>query len=57
MLTGKTTMILLTVVLIKQIQLYQMSYFAEPHTQSKNKKEVELDLTNDATKSDLENRS
>lgn len=34
-----------------------MSYFAEPHTQSKNKKEVELDLTNDATKSDLENRS
>ena len=30
-----------------------MSYFLEPHTHSKNKGEVELDLYNYATKSDL----
>ena len=32
-----------------------MSYFSEPHTQSKNKIEFELDLANCATKSELEN--
>ena len=30
-----------------------MSYFPEPHTHSKNKIEVELHLSNYATKSDL----
>ena len=30
-----------------------MSYFPDPHTHSQNKKEVELDLPNYATKSDL----
>ena len=32
-----------------------MSYFPEPHTHSKNKIEIELDLSNYATKSDLKN--
>ena len=32
-----------------------MSYFLEPHIHSKNKIEVELDLSNYATKSDLRN--
>ena len=32
-----------------------MSYFPEPHTHCKSKTEVELDLTNYARKSNLEN--
>ena len=31
--------------LLKKIQLYKMSYFLEPYTHSKNKIEVELDLS------------
>ena len=44
MLNGKATIILLTVELIKRIQLYKMSYFPEPDTPSKNKIWAELDL-------------
>ena len=55
MLNGKATIILLTVELIKKIQLYKMSYFPEPYTCSKNKIKVELSSSNDATKSDLTN--
>ena len=32
-----------------------MSYFPEPHAHSKNKMEIEIDLSNYATKSDLKN--
>ena len=32
-----------------------MSYFPEPHTHSKNKLDVELDLPNYTTKSDFKN--
>ena len=32
-----------------------MSYFTQLHTNSKNKKEVKLDLSHHATKSDLKN--
>ena len=53
MLTEKATVILLTAAFIKKILLYKMSYFSEPHTHSKNKIEVELDLPNYATQSDL----
>ena len=53
---GKVMLILLTVGLIKKISLYKTSYFPEPHT-NKNKIEVNLDLPNYATKSDLENRT
>ena len=53
MLDGKATIILLTVGLIKKILLPKISYFPEPHTHSKNKIEIELDLSNYATKSDL----
>ena len=49
------TIILLTVGLIKKILLYKMSYFPVPYTYSKNKIEVELDLANYATRSDLKN--
>ena len=55
MSNGKAKIIVLTVELIKKILLYKMSYFPEPHTHSKNKIEVELDLSNYATKSDSEN--
>ena len=41
----------LTVGLIKNILLYKMSYFPDPHT-DKCEIEVELDLSNHATKSD-----
>ena len=30
----------------KKETVYKMSYFSEPHTHSKNKSEVELDLSN-----------
>ena len=55
MLNGKATIILLTVDLIKKIQLYKMSYFPEPYTCRKNKIKVELSSSNDATKSALTN--
>ena len=41
----------LTVGLIKKILLYKMSCFPDPQT-DKRKTEVELDLSNHATKSD-----
>ena len=44
--------ILLTVGLIKGICYIKMSYFPELHT-NRNKIELELDLSNYATKSDL----
>ena len=50
MLNRKATKILLTVWLIKKIQSYEMSYFPETHIHSKNKTEVELDLSNYAKK-------
>ena len=54
MLNGKIMIIHLIVGLTKEILLYKMSYFLEPYTHSKNKGNVELDLSNYATKSDLE---
>ena len=51
----KATIILLTAELIKTIQLYKISYFPEPYIHGKNKKEVELDLSIYAPKSDLKN--
>ena len=54
MLNGKIMIIHLIVGLMKKILLYKMSYFLEPYTDSKNKGNVELDLSNNATKSDLE---
>ena len=45
--------ILLRVGLINKMQLHEMIYFPEPHTYSKNKIEVELDLSNYAGKSDV----
>ena len=38
---------------IKNISLYKMSYFSVPYTCNKNKIKLELDLSNNATKSDL----
>ena len=38
---------------LKKIFLYKMSYFPEPYTRSRNKIEVELDLSKNLTKSDL----
>ena len=55
MLNGKATITLLTLGLIKKIYLNRMSYFPELHTRTKNRIEVELDLSNYATKSDLKN--
>ena len=55
MSNGKALTILVTVGLIKKISLYKMSYFPEPHNHSTNKIEVELDLENYATKSNLKN--
>ena len=55
MLNGKDMIILITIGLIKKISYVKMSYFPELHTHSKNKVEVELDLSNYATKSDLKN--
>ena len=37
----------------KKILLNKMSYFPKPHTHSKNKIEIQLDLANYATKFDL----
>ena len=58
MLNRKATVILLTAGLIKRHrQLYKMSYFPEPHIQSKCKIEVELDLPKYAIKSDFKNEA
>ena len=53
MLNGKALIILLIVGLINTKQLYKVSFLPELHTHSKNKIEIELDLSNYATKSDL----
>ena len=55
MLSGKATITILIVELIKMISLYQMNYFSEPYTRNKNKIKVELDLSNYATKFDVKN--
>ena len=52
MLNEKPTIIFVIIGLIKKISLYKMNYFLEPNT-SKNKIELELNLSNYATKSDL----
>ena len=54
MSNGKVMIIHLIVGLIKNVLLYKMTYFPRSHT-SKNKKEVELELSNYARKSDLNN--
>ena len=51
MLNGKAMTI--TVGLIKKVSLYKISYFPEPYNPSENKIEVELNLSNYATKYDL----
>ena len=53
MSNGKVMMIYLSVGLIKKILLYKMSYFPEPYTCSKIEVEVEFNLSNYATKSDV----
>ena len=55
MINGKGTIIILTVWLVKKILLLKMSYFLATHTLCKNKIEIELDLSNYATKSNLKN--
>ena len=52
MLNQKDTIVLLIVRLTKKDIVIKMSYFS-PYSYSKNKTEVELDLPNYATKSDL----
>ena len=49
---GKPMIILLTIELIKKILLYKMSYIPKPYTHSRNRRKLELDLSNYATKSD-----
>ena len=46
MSNGKAMINILTFGLIKKIQLHKMIHFAEPHTHSKIKIEVELELSN-----------
>ena len=53
MWNGNATIILLTVGSITKIHLNKMSYFPEPHTQSKYKIETELYFSNYGTKSDF----
>ena len=55
MLNGKVLLNFLTIELIKNIYLFKASYSPEPHTNSRNKTKVELDLPNHARKSVLEN--
>ena len=49
----KVMIIYLTVGSIKKISLYKMHYFPEPYSYNKNKINVQLDLSNYATKFDL----
>ena len=51
----KAAMTIFTVGLIKKIKLYKMSYFPERLIHMKNEIEVDFDLSNYATKSDLKN--
>ena len=51
---GKVLIILLIVVLMTEILLYKNEFFP-PDSHSKNKIEVDLDLSNYATKSELKN--
>ena len=46
MSNGKAMIVFLTVGLMKKALFYKISYFPEPHTHSKNKIEVELELSN-----------
>ena len=55
MINGKGTINILTVWLVKKILLLKMSYFVGTHTLSKNRIEIELDLSNYAPKSNLKN--
>ena len=55
MSNGKVILILLTVGLIKQILLYEMSYFPESCTHKISKIQRELDLPDYAIKSNLKN--
>ena len=52
MSNGKVKIIVLIIGLMKEISLYKMSYFPEPYARRRNKN-VELNLSNYATKSDL----
>ena len=52
MLNGKTTIVLLTVVLIKKDIVQMSEYFSEPKSLG-GRVEVELELSNYAAKSDL----
>ena len=54
MSNGKAVIILSTVGLIKKILLYKRSHFPEPYTRCINKIKCELDLSNYATKCDLQ---
>ena len=45
----------LIVIEIKEISLYEISYFPEPYSRNKSKIEVDLNLSNYATKSNLKN--
>ena len=49
---GKPMIILLTIELIKKILLYKMSYIPKPYTHSRNRRKLELVLSNYATKPD-----
>ena len=42
--------------MIKKIDLCKISYFREPHTHKKHKSDVELDLSNYSTKSNLKSQ-
>ena len=55
MINGKGTINILTVWLVKKILLLKMSYFVGTHTLSKNRIEIELDLSNYAIKYGLKN--
>ena len=58
MSNGKAMIILLTVGLIRNISLYQISYFPERNTRSQNKIKVQLGLLNyEKKKSDLKKRN
>ena len=53
MSNGKAMIIRLIAEQIKKISLYKMCYYPKPYNQSRNKIKVELDLSNEVTKSDI----
>ena len=53
MSNGKAVITRLRTGLTKKILLYKIIYYPEPNTSSKNKKAVELNFSNYATKSDF----